>query len=149
MSSLHTCLVYITFPGVAMSSTNKFRSRLACVISRPFFVSNMWVSLLWYIILLFRSCPSEMRFDSHSGTKTTLLSLMDVPSARAICTISTPSNQMISSLAVVKSYVLRCILPTKRLWSLVRWRNAHESRHQVDWICNIVGDSIVMKAFPG
>lgn len=141
-------LVCITFLGIAISSTNRFRSCLACAIGRLFCVSSIWVSLSWYIIFLSRSYPSEMRFDSHSSTRATRWGLIDASSARAIYTIPMPSDRMISLSGFVKFHVLGYILPIKRLWLLVRWRDTHESRYQVDCVCDIIGDSVVMKAFP-
>lgn len=142
-------LICINFFYVAMFSTNKFRSCLICAIGRPFCISSMWIFLSGYVILLSCSYPSEIRLNLYSSTRTTLSSLIDAPLTRAICTFPIFSDQMIYSLAVVKSHILKYILSTKKLWLLVKWWDIYESKYQVNQVCDIVRDSVIIKALSG
>lgn len=68
------------------------------------------------------------------------------PSARVMGTVPTLSDRMICPPAVVKSQAFGNIFPIKRLRSLVRYRNAQESKYHINLVFNIIFDFVVIIA---
>lgn len=62
-----------------------------------------------------------MSCDLYFDIRATFLSLILIPSAKAICTVYTLSNQITCPLAVTKSHAFEQISPMKKHWFIVKY----------------------------
>lgn len=90
-----------------------------------------------------------MRFDLQSEIKVTLSNSMLVPFVRIICTISIPLDCMIYQLAIIKSHAFGQISLIKRLQLFVKYQDTQESKYHIDFVFNIILNSVVIKLFLG
>lgn len=136
----------MTFSGVVRSSMKIFYSLLACAMALPSFINVTTSDWLWYVIPLSRSCPSEMRFESHWGANATLWSLIVVLPASEIVTVLILLVLMIYPVAVTKSMLFAWVFLNKLQLSH-RCRDAQESKNQVLAVDFCKHSSLAIHAF--
>lgn len=134
---------------MAESRVNRLWLLLAWAIIYPPPTKVTVVGLSWNVIPLSRSCPNEIRFESQSGARATLWSSIVVPPANGMDTVPISSVRMTWPAAVTKSILLARVL-LKRRQLLHKWRDAHESRNQGEFGCDVFFNpcSLTMKAVP-
>lgn len=137
----------MTFLGIVKSNMNKLQSLLIYSISRLSCIKSIEDALLWYMILLSHSWPSKIRFNSQFGTRATPSNSMLLLLTRAICTVFTLLDYMIWPSTVVRSYTFGRISLIKRFQLFIKYQNAHKSKYHMDFVFDIIVNSIVIKAF--
>lgn len=90
----------------AKLSVKRFRFFLASAMTFLFFINIIVIGLLWYMILLSWSWPSEIKLKSHPGAKTTLCNSIVFPFDSGIKTVPISSVCIICLAAVTKSILL-------------------------------------------
>lgn len=138
-------LTAIIASSIARLRRKRLRSRYAYTMTVPSFHNVILIGSSWYVMLLLRSWPRDMRFESQSGAKATLCSSIVFPPDSSSAIVPTSLVRIIWLVAVTKSILLGWVL-RKSSQLLQRWRDAHESRNQVLDIV-FCKDFFVMYAF--
>lgn len=102
-------IIAIAFPKYAKSSVKRLYSLLVSAIIFLSLINNITNKLLWYIIPLIWSWPSEIKLKLHPGAKKILYSSIVLFFANKIETVSISFIQITCLTAVTKSLLLAFI----------------------------------------
>ncbi len=146
--ALSSIVTTMACPGCARSSMKKFQVLFAWEMTFSCCIKFITAWLLWYVILVSQSWPSEIRFESHPRASATLCSSILLLSASGMEMVPIFSVQMTCLVAITKLMLLAFRL-LNSFQSLQRWRDAHESGNQVLSAPSFYNFcSLTMKAFP-